>query len=124
MNRKLLHAFKLRCPNCGEGKLNKTWLKVNPACASCRLKFDRGEHDYFIGAYTLNLIGAELIVVAAILAGLIGTWPHVPWDALMWSLLPLAIIAPLATLPFARAVWLALDLQFRPAEPADFEPTD
>jgi uncharacterized protein (DUF983 family) len=93
---------------------------MKPACVCCGLTFDRGEHDYFIGAYTLNLIVAELIVVSGIVAGMVLTWPDVPWQALMWGLLPLAVLAPVVTLPFARSLWLALDLKFRPAEPSDF----
>jgi len=93
---------------------------MNRACDSCGLLFDRGEHDYFIGAYTVNLIAAELIVVAAIVIGMILSWPEVPWDLLMWGLLPLAICTPLLLLPFARALWLAIDLKFQPPEPKDF----
>jgi hypothetical protein len=84
------------------------------------LIFDRGEKDYFIGAYTLNLIVAELIVVAAILIGMILSWPDVPWDLLMYALVPLAVLAPFLTYPYSRSVWLALDLKFRPPEPNDF----
>jgi hypothetical protein len=61
-----------------------------------------------------------LIVVVAFVTGILITWPDVPWDRLMWALLPLAALAPIITLPIARSLWLALDLVFRPAEPSDF----
>ena len=93
---------------------------MNRACDACGLLLDRGEHDYFIGAYTINLMAAELIVVAAILIGMVLSWPDVPWNLLMWGLLPLAVCTPLLTLPFARALWLAIDLKFQPPEPKDF----
>lgn len=116
----LARALRLSCPNCGKTGQLKSWLKVKPSCENCGLKFDRGEHDYFIGAYTINLIFAELIVVIAFVAIMLSTWPNVPWDGMMWGLVPLALLAPVATLPFARSLWLALDLVFRPGEPSDF----
>ena len=119
----LFRALKLRCPNCGAGKLFDSWIRMRGVCEHCRLKLDRGEHDYFIGAYTLNLIVAELMVVGAILLVMVATWPTVPWTAMMWSLLPLALLGPVVTLPFARSLWLALDLVFRPPEPSDFATT-
>jgi uncharacterized protein (DUF983 family) len=120
MTKQLARALRLRCPNCGASGMNVHWLKVKPHCSKCGLRFDRGEHDYFIGAYTINLIVAELIVVFALVVGMLITWPDVPWNKLMWGLLPLAIAAPMITLPFARSIWLALDLVFRPGEPNDF----
>jgi uncharacterized protein (DUF983 family) len=116
----LLRAFRLRCPNCGTGRLFASWLKMRTMCDQCGLIFDRGEKDYFIGAYTLNLIVAELIVVFAILIGMVLSWPDVPWNTLMYALLPLAVLGPFLTYPYSRSVWLALDLKFRPPEPSDF----
>jgi uncharacterized protein (DUF983 family) len=113
-------AFRLRCPNCGQSGQLKSWLKVKDHCEACGLKFDRGQYDYFIGAYTINLIVNELIVTLAFVAGMLITWPDVPWDGLMWGLAPLAVLSPLATLPFARSMYLAMDLRFRRPEPEDF----
>ena len=120
MKTQVARALRLSCPNCGKSGQLKSWLKVKPHCDNCGLKFDRGEHDYFIGAYTINLIAAELIVVIAFVIGMFVTWPDVPWDGLMWGLAPLAILAPVITLPLARSLWLGLDLVFRPPEPTDF----
>jgi uncharacterized protein (DUF983 family) len=120
LKKELVRAFRLSCPNCGKGGQLKSWLRVKPHCENCGLKFDRGEHDYFIGAYTINLILAELVFVFAFVIGIFITWPDVPWDRLMWALLPLAALTPVIMLPYARSVWLALDLVFRPAEPGDF----
>ena len=120
MKLQFARAFRLRCPNCGESAQLKSWLKVKDHCEKCGLKFDRGQYDYFIGAYTINLIVNELIVVIAFVAGMLITWPDVPWDGLMWGLAPLAVLSPLATLPFARSLYLAMDLRFRRPEPVDF----
>lgn len=98
----------------------RRWLKQEPRCSHCGLIFDRGEHDYFIGAYLVNLIVAELAVVAGMLLGLYLTWPDVPWRTLKWVLLPFVVITPLITYPFSKSLWLAIDLIYRPAEPGDF----
>lgn len=118
--KELRRALRLKCPNCGEGRLLASWLKLRTRCEYCGLIYDRGESDYFIGAYTLNLIVAELIVTSAIVIGIVLAWPNVPWNLLMYALVPLAVLAPLITFPYSRALWLAIDLSFRPPEPSDF----
>ena len=113
-------ALRLRCPNCGKGKMFRRWVVVIAACSACGLRFNRGEDDYFIGAYTLNLIIAELIVVGAFVGVAFVMWPDVPWGKLPWALLPVAVLAPLITYPLSKSLWLGIDLLFRPPEPNDF----
>ncbi len=116
----LWRALRLRCPNCGQRKMFFRWIKSYGECAACGLLFDRGEVDYYIGAYTLNLIIAELIVVGGMLAVIFAKWPDVPWEAMPWGLAATAVVGPLVTYPYSKAIWLALDLIFRPPEPKDF----
>ncbi|HEY0305901.1 MAG TPA: DUF983 domain-containing protein [Longimicrobiales bacterium] len=116
----LWRALRLRCPHCGQRKMFFRWIRQFAECAACGLKFDRGESDYYIGAYTLNLIIAELIVVGAMVAVIIWEWPDVPWKAMPYALAATAIVGPLVTYPYSKAIWLALDLRFRPPEPKDF----
>jgi uncharacterized protein (DUF983 family) len=118
--RTLGRAAARRCPNCGSGAIFRSYLAQHPSCPDCGLRLDRGESDFFIGAYTINLIVAELLVVFGGLAVLLWTWPAVPWSALMWGLAALMIAAPIALYPVSRQLWLACDLIFRPAETADF----
>lgn len=75
---------------------------------------DRGESDYFYGAYMLNFVAAELAVMIAFVAALLATWPTPPWNALMAGAIALAIIAPFVLYPVTKGVWLAIDLVFRP----------
>lgn len=114
-------ALRLRCPWCGEGKIFYSFLKMHHTCSNCHLKFNRGEYDYFIGAYTVNLIVAELIVASAMVLGIFLSWPDVPWNALLYGLMPLAALTPLITFRWATAIWLMLDLRFRPPERKDFD---
>jgi len=116
----VLRALRLRCPHCGQGPLFSSWIRMHQACRHCGLLFDRGAHDYFIGGYLVNLIVAELIVVAGMLAVLLMTWPDVPWTLLTYGLIALMIPAPFVTYPYSKALWLAIDLHFQPVTEADF----
>jgi uncharacterized protein (DUF983 family) len=107
-------ALRLRCPNCGAGGLFRHWIHMRPACPSCCLLLDRGERDYFIGAYLINFIGAELMIAAVAGGFVLLTWPDVPWSAIKWGLVALMIPFPVLTYPFSKTLWLAIDLVFRP----------
>jgi uncharacterized protein (DUF983 family) len=113
-------ALRLRCPNCGQRRIFRRWIHMRESCPRCHLLFDRGERDYFIGSYTLNFVGAELMIVGTGLIFLFSTWPDVPGDVLKWGLLALMIPFPVFTYPFAKTIWLAIDLLFRPPTLADF----
>ena len=89
---------------------------MEPQCPNCALRLDRGESDYFYGAYMLNFIFAELIPVVVFVVALVATWPTPPWNALMAITIVLAILAPIALYPTTKALWLAVDLIFRPTE--------
>lgn len=117
----LLRALRRRCPACGGGPLFTRWLFMKATCPRCFLKLDRGEHDYFIGAFTVNFVAAELVVCLGSLLGIVMTWPDVPWRTLEAALLALVIPAPLILYPFSKTIWLAIDVTFRPLTLADFE---
>jgi hypothetical protein len=83
---------------------------------------DRGEADFFIGAYTINLIVAEVLVVLGGFGIGMATWPDVPWNILTLLLAALMVAAPIALYPVSRQLWLALDLIFQPPRRGDFAP--
>jgi uncharacterized protein (DUF983 family) len=118
--RHLFRGSRRQCPNCGKGGLFRRWLIMRETCPRCHLQFDRGEPDYFIGSFTVNFITAELLICAGALAGIVLTWPDVPWEALKWGLMAAIIPIPALFYPFAKTIWLAVDLTFRPPTPADF----
>jgi uncharacterized protein (DUF983 family) len=73
-----------RCPNCGEGRLFKAYLKVDPICAHCGHDNGRYPADDSPPYFTILIVGH--LVVAPLLA-----FP------LIWTLptgLMLAIILP------------------------------
>jgi uncharacterized protein (DUF983 family) len=108
------NAVRRRCPRCGAGGVWTSFTGTLPHCPVCGLQLDRGESDYFYGAYLLNFIAAELVPVAVFVVSLIATWPDPPWNLLTAVTAVLAILAPIVLYPTTKALWLALDLMLRP----------
>ncbi|HSM36195.1 MAG TPA: DUF983 domain-containing protein [Longimicrobiales bacterium] len=109
----LWRGLRLRCPRCGGRGLFRSWLRLGERCPTCALALDRGEADHFLGAYVLNLVVAEVVPAAALLVGIAWTWPDVPWRALAWTAVLLAVACPFLFFPVSRTLWLALDVTFR-----------
>src|SRR6478735_7681768 len=92
--RLIARAIRRRCPRCGTTGVWSSFLRTLPACPRCGLRFDRGESDYFYGAYLLNFVAAELVPVMVFVVALIATWPSPPWNLLTAVTVVLAIVAP------------------------------
>ncbi len=112
-------ALRRRCPNCGRGRLFDGWMQSRERCEHCGLRYDRGERDFFLGAYMFNLVAAELAFVVLLVAVIVATSPHTPWTAVTWGSVVMVLAAPLLLYPFSRALWLAFDLWFRPHRPGE-----
>jgi uncharacterized protein (DUF983 family) len=118
--RLLWRALLLRCPNCGSGHLFTGFFKIKERCPNCGILLERGESDYFLGGYTLNLIAVELILALGFLIVVVVTWPNPPWNALQYGGVVLSILGAVLCYPFAKTTWLAVDLIFRPPHREDF----
>jgi uncharacterized protein (DUF983 family) len=119
----LSRALRLRCPQCGTGRVMRSWFSLREACATCGLRFERTEgEDYWLGAYLLNFIVTEVVFAMMVTAILVTTWPDPPWTALIWTGAFQMCVTPILFYPFAKALWLAVDLIFRPVEAEDFRP--
>src|SRR5947208_2369405 len=84
---------------------------------TCRSQ--RGESDYFIGAYLLNLVAVEILFALVLAAIIIATYPNTPWALVQWGGLALMLSGAVLCYPFAKAIWLAADLIFRPVTPEE-----
>jgi uncharacterized protein (DUF983 family) len=116
-------ALRLRCPNCGKGKLFASWLRMRPQCPVCGFRFERGEEGYQVGSYMFNIVASEL-AFAIVFVGLVAvTWPSPPWALLQYGGIIMMIIAPFVFFPFSRSLFLAFDLLFRPASREDLTRT-
>jgi uncharacterized protein (DUF983 family) len=120
----LVRGAARRCPACGGGRLFTEWFRMAPTCPRCGYRFER-EEGFFLGAYVLNLVMAQALVMLLAVLPAIVLLDASP-DA---SLLPIilggvigAVVAPLAFSPFSKTLWAAIELIMRPVdapEPAD-----
>lgn len=113
-------ALARHCPRCGESRIWRSWFRMRDDCPACGLVFERGESsDFWIGAYLINLVVAETsaVVIAALMWLVLG--PRAPFNVLWGASMTLALMMPILFYPFARTLWLALDLHFRPSEAGD-----
>ncbi len=118
--RMIARGLLRRCPLCGGRGLFRHWVEARDACPRCQLKLNRGEADFFLGAYTFNFLAVELLLVGFLLLAVLLTWPDVPWRALLWIGVPLVVLTPIVFYPVSRTLWLAVDLTLRPPTPLDF----
>lgn len=103
----LVRALARRCPQCGAPGIFRNYWSLREHCPRCGYRFER-EEGYFLGAYALNLIAAEFITIALLVSFLVRT--DYSWVVLEIIFIPLAILLPILFFPFARTLWMALDL--------------
>lgn len=108
-----------RCPNCGSPGIFAGYTTLKERCPRCGLRLHRGENDYFIGAYLLNLVAVELLFALVLAVVFITTYPDTPWALLQWGGLVLIIVGAVLCYPLSKALWLAADLIFRPMSPEE-----
>jgi uncharacterized protein (DUF983 family) len=116
----LVRGLRGHCPMCGGRGLFASWFAMRERCPSCGLRLDRGEHDFWIGAWMLNLVGVETAFVLTMAGVVIGLWPDVPWRAITWTGAVGMLALPLLLFPVSRTLWLAIDLAFQPARETDY----
>jgi uncharacterized protein (DUF983 family) len=112
-------ALTLRCPHCGSKGVLATWFRLKERCPRCKLHLHREEGDYFLGAYVILLIAMEVFFAFGFLVVLLVTWPDPPWAAIQWVGFFLLAASVVVVYPFAKTLWLAIDLMFRPVSSAE-----
>jgi uncharacterized protein (DUF983 family) len=108
-------AVRLRCPRCGGRGLFQSWLRPKRACPYCGQLIERAEEGYFLGALLVNLVIAEVLPLAIIVVEIIRTWPHSPWNLILYGGAALAALSPFVFYPFSKLIWLAVDLFIQPS---------
>ena len=108
-------TFKGRCPACGKGKLYKSLLSINDACASCGLNLaerEQGDGPAFIA---ILLVGA-LTAIGATVSDIryeLPLWLH----AAIW--IPFVFIGSIISLRWIKAWMIAVQYHYRKD---DFKP--
>src|SRR3954462_5950004 len=105
--RMVLRALARRCPNCGARGIFSSYTELRESCPTCGLRLHRGEADYFIGAYLLNLVAVELLFAVVLAAWALATYPNTPWTLIQWTSLLLIVVGAVIAYPFAKSLWLA-----------------
>lgn len=112
-------ALRLRCPHCGGRKIFASFFELEERCPTCGILLERGEKDYFVGAYLFNLIAVELILFFCVCGFVYLTWPDPPWDLITYVTAVLMLSGCVLCYPFAKTTWLAVDLAIRPLSPEE-----
>jgi len=112
-------ALRLRCPWCGEGPLFRGWLRMEPRCSGCGLRYER-EAGYFLGSIYLNYGGA-IVAGLALHLGMEVIW-HAPLSRQVPVIAATILLLALGAFRHARAFWLAFDLACDPPGPEEFAP--
>lgn len=93
-----------RCPNCGEGRLFKGYLKVEPTCEACG--HDNGAYRADDGpAYFTILIVGHLVVAPMLCFSFIWTWPI---GAVVALSLSIVAVATLTLLPIVKGGFIGV----------------
>ena len=62
------------CPNCGKGKLFKSYLKIDPTCAACGHDNSQYPSDDAPPYFTILIIG-HVLIAPVLCFSFIWTWP-------------------------------------------------
>jgi uncharacterized protein (DUF983 family) len=100
-------GFKMRCPNCGKGKLFGRFLKVVDHCPVCHEDYSHHRADDFPAYVVMVAVGH--VVVPAILAFETHYAPPLWLDLLIW--LPLTLFSALALLQPVKGMIVGLQWQ-------------
>jgi uncharacterized protein (DUF983 family) len=101
-----------RCPNCGEGRLFASYLKVAPTCASCG--FDLSKADSGDGPAVFVIMVVGFLVVFAALFVEIAFRPPIWLHLVVW--LPLIVVLSLTLLPVFKGLMIAAQFANRASE--------
>ena len=114
-------AIRRRCPRCGGRHVFSGWLRLRERCPTCGLRFER-EEGFFTGVYLVNYAAVAVAIVIELFVYVLYANAKENDVALVAPMVigaATAILLPLITYPFAKAVWIAIDLATRPLDPVE-----
>jgi len=96
------------------------WLKLRERCPKCGLRFER-EEGFFTGVYLVNYSFVAVAIVIELFVFVI--YANANEDAALLPAMAIgagtALLLPLLTYPFAKTIWIAIDLITRPLDPVE-----
>jgi uncharacterized protein (DUF983 family) len=114
--RTMVRGFTKRCANCGSGHLFHGYFRMVERCPRCGLKFHRQEGQWSgdIGANTI--VTFALLWVVLVIGSLL-TWDDPKLPLLAGMALAVVVLFPPFFIPYAKTLWVAVDVLMRPVEP-------
>jgi uncharacterized protein (DUF983 family) len=97
-------GLKCRCPNCGKGRIFKSYLKIADTCPECGEELHHHRADDMPAYYAILIVG-HVIVTLALAVELSFSPPYWVHFALWF---PLTVFMTLAILPPIKGTVLAL----------------
>ena len=93
-----------RCPNCGKGKLFRSYLKINDSCGECGEKLSSARADDFPPYIAIFIVGHVLVgwMLHAEMSGPVDPMFYV------WTMIPAAVLLPLIMLPSIKGAVVGL----------------
>ncbi|OAM77392.1 DUF983 domain-containing protein [Devosia elaeis] len=109
-----------RCPHCGQGKMFRAYLKVADACNVCGEELNHHRADDFPPYIAITIVGHIIIFLMLHMDMAYRVEPI----TYIWTMVPLAIVMPLAILPSIKGSivglqWANRMYGFGPSRSAD-----
>lgn len=96
-------TFRLRCPNCGQGRIFTGLFKMNKTCPVCGVRFEREDGESVGGMY-INLGLAELITIGGFFVVNAVARPPFEPHLIFWVIFNVAFVALFYR--HARSLWI------------------
>lgn len=109
LGRAIWRGILCRCPNCGHGKMFSGFLKVRPACPECGEELHHHRADDLPPYLSIVIVGHILVFLMLDMEMTM----HVEPVTYLWTMLPLAIVLPLALLPSIKGAVVGLQWAYR-----------
>ena len=110
-------SVRLRCPECGRGRLFRGWFRMAEECSHCKLSYQR-EPGFYLGSIYINYGLTSAIVAVAY--PLLRLFTRIDNVVLMSSTVAFAVIFPVVFFRHARSIWLGFD-QFCDPKPSNLQ---
>jgi uncharacterized protein (DUF983 family) len=110
-------AVRLRCPNCGRGRLFRGVFRMLNRCPECGLSYFP-EQGYYVGAMIINYVATTAVVVGIFLLSTLFrdfTTLSVNFKILLW--MAFAVALSLLFMRHAYSFWLGIDFWIKPRQP-------
>ena len=93
-----------KCPHCGQGKMFRAYLKVADHCDACGEQLDLHRADDLPPYIAITIVG-HILILAMMHMEMV--W-HVSPLTYLYTMVPLAVILPLAMLPSIKGAIVGL----------------